>query len=181
MVLINLADGFEEIEALTVVDLLRRAEVDARTVSLNGSNCVKGAHGIDVMTDLRFETADYEGAEMMVLPGGMPGAVNLQNHEGLKGHILEFDRQGKYLAAICAAPMVFGRHGILKGRRATIYPGMEAELKGAEYVESPVVRDGNLITSQGPATAMAFALELVAILKGDEVAREIKKGLLLER
>lgn len=181
MVYIHLATGFEEIEALTAVDLLRRVGVEALTVSVTGEKQVEGAHGIPVVADLLFEEADYSRCEMIVLPGGMPGALGLRDHEGLREQILRFHEEKKLLAAICAAPMVFGHHGILAGKKATIYPGMEAHLKGAEAVDSPVVRDGNLITSQGPSTAMAFALELVTALKGAATAADLKKDLLLER
>jgi 4-methyl-5(b-hydroxyethyl)-thiazole monophosphate biosynthesis len=181
MVFIHLANGFEEIEALTVVDLLRRVDMDVRTVSVTGEKNVEGAHGIRVVSDLLFEEADYDSCDMIVLPGGLPGAFGLRDHEGLKKQILRFQQEDRPLAAICAAPLVFGSHGVLKGRRATIYPGMEENLTEAETVDAPVVQDGNLITSQGPGTAMAFALQIVEFFCGKEKVENLKQSLLWER
>ena len=181
MVYIHLAEGFEEIEALTPCDLLRRVGVDVKTVSVTGEKVVTGAHSIRVEADLLFEEADYDGCSMIVLPGGLPGAFNLQDHEGLEAQIRKFAEEDRPLAAICAAPLVFGAHGVLNGRKATIYPGMEANLTGGEAVDKPVVWDGNLITSQGPGTAMEFALTIVNFFKGEEVTLDLRKDLLLER
>ena len=179
MILVHLATGFEEVEALTCVDILRRVDLDARLVSVTDDIYVEGAHGITVKADLMFDDVDYSKCEMIVLPGGLPGAYNLRDHQGLRKEILEFAEAGKGLAAICAAPLVFGDLGILEGRKATIYPGMEEELKGAESIGFPVVRDMNLITSQGPATAMRFAVALVSYFKGKEVADELEEDLLM--
>ena len=118
---------------------------------------------------------------MIVLPGGLPGAYGLRDHAGLCREIVRFAEDGKPIAAICAAPLVLGYHDVLQGRKATIYPGMEEFLTGGIHVDKPVVRDGNLITGQGPAFAMEFALELAAFLKGEETARTMRKDLLLER
>lgn len=181
MIYVHLADGFEEIEALTIVDLLRRAELDAKTVSITGKKQVMGTHGVPVEADLLYQEADYENCGMIVLPGGMPGAENLGNHQGLTAHIRCFAENGKYLAAICAAPMVFGEQGVLEGKRATIYPGMEDFLKGARPQEENVVVDGTVITSRGPATAMPFALKLVEILKGADAAAQLARDLLWDR
>ena len=181
MVFIHLAEGFEEIEALTPCDLLRRVGIDAKLVSVTGSKTVKGAHGIHVEADFLFEDADYSKCTMIVLPGGLPGAFNLQDHKGLEAEIRKFSEEGRPLAAICAAPLVFGAHGVLHGRKATIYPGMEAHLEGALALNQPVVCDGNLITSQGPGTAMDFALAIVNFICGEEVTAELKRDLLLER
>ena len=181
MVLIHLATGFEEIEALTVCDLLRRVDVEVQTVSMTGEKIVEGAHGIRVEADGMFDPAKYDDCSMIVLPGGLPGAFNLQDHKGLEEQIRKFAEADRPLAAICAAPLVFGAHGVLKGRNATIYPGMEANLTGAAAVDQPVVRDGNLITSQGPGTAMEFALEIVNFFRGEEVTADLRKDLLLER
>jgi 4-methyl-5(b-hydroxyethyl)-thiazole monophosphate biosynthesis len=117
---------------------------------------------------------------MIVLPGGQPGTDNLMNNEDLMQKVMEFSQEGKYLAAICAGPMIFGQLGILADKKATIYPGMESHLKQGDYKDLPVVVDGNIITSQGPATAMAFALELVGILKGSDAKKEVAKGLLFK-
>jgi len=178
MVYVHLADGFEEVEALTVVDLLRRAGIDTETVSVTGRLPVTGSHGIKVVADILFEDAVYTGCEFIVLPGGMPGAANLAAHEGLHEKILSFHNRGKGLAAICAAPMVFGQAGILKGRKATCYPGFEKELEGAETVTDAVVSDRGVITSRGPATAMPFALAIIEEVRGKETADEIAGGLL---
>jgi len=180
MVYVHLADGFEEIEALTIVDLLRRAEIETETVSITGRLPVTGAHGIKVVADILFEDAVYAGCDFIVLPGGMPGASNLGAHEGLQEKILSFHNQGKGLAAICAAPLVFGRAGILEGKKATCYPGFEKELEGAEVVTDAVVSDNGVITSRSPATAIPFALAIIEAVKGKETADEIAGGLLYE-
>lgn len=180
MIYVHLATGFEEIEALTIVDVLRRCGCDIQLVSVTGNGSVEGAHGITVESDVLFEDADYENCNMIVLPGGMPGTVNLLAHKGLCDMIGRFAREERYLAAICAAPMVLGQLGVLKGKKATIYPGMESELKGAEALSDRVVRDGAVITSKGPGTAMEFALELGGILCGRDVAEETRQGLLYD-
>ena len=178
MVYVHLATGFEEIEALTIVDLLRRANIEVQTVSITGEKRVVGTHGVPVEADILYEEADYENCQMIVLPGGLPGAEHLGNHEGLTSHIRCFAENGKYLAAICAAPRVFGAQGVLEGKKATIYPGMEELLKGARPQSDLVVEDGTVITSRGPATAMPFALKLVEILKGKEVSSQLEQDLL---
>lgn len=180
MIYVHLAEGFEEIETLTVVDILRRAEISVKTVSMEKTLEVKGAHGISVKADIMFSDADYEECEMIVLPGGMPGTSNLMKNEDLLNRIKEFNQAGKNIAAICAAPMILGEIGMLAGKKATIYPGMENHLNQGEYKDMPVVIDGNIITSKGPATAMRFGLELVGVLKGSVVKEEISKGLLFE-
>lgn len=166
------ATGYEEVEALTVVDILRRAGIETNMVSLTGEKIVKSSHGIGICMDLLFEEID-DSADMLVLPGGIPGTPNLKAHAGLNDMIHSFDKAGKYLAAICAAPTVYGSLGLLEGRRATCYPGMEAELKGAIPVEEPVVADGNYITSRGLGTAIDFALKLVEVLIDREAADDI--------
>ena len=179
MVAVFLADGFEEIEALTVADVLRRAGKDAQLVSVSGNLMVTGAHGITVKADCLFEDADYAACEMLVLPGGMPGTKHLGEHQGLCRLLREFANDRKYIAAICAAPMVLGSLGLLKGRYATIYPGMESHLAGAACEKHVVVWDGNLITSQGPGTAMIFALAIVDALCGQEMGDRIAEELIL--
>ena len=181
MVYDHLADGFEEVEALTIVDVLRRAGVDVETVSMMEDSIVTGAHGINVEADIIYEETDYTACEMIVLPGGGLGAENLEAHQGLAKHIKCFADNGKLLAAICAAPMVFGTHGVIKGKKATIYPSMEDKLTGAEATGENVTVDGNVITGKGPATAMEFALTLAEILKGKETADEVAEGLLYSR
>ncbi len=180
MVYVHFADGFEEIEALMVIDVLRRAEVDVRMVSVSDSLTVTGGHGICVQTDLKFEDADYEFCEMIVLPGGMPGTKNLYAHQGLKNQILKFDDEGKWLAAICAAPMVLGELGLLKNHKAVCYPGWEKHLLGAELTEEPYVVSGNIITGRGVGVADLFALGIVKVLKGEENAISLSHKMLVE-
>jgi 4-methyl-5(b-hydroxyethyl)-thiazole monophosphate biosynthesis len=182
MVYVHLADGFEEIEALTVVDLLRRAGIETLTVSITGRLPVTGSHDIKVVADLLFEDAVYNTCDMIVLPGGMPGTKNLGEHAGLREKIYSFNNQGKWLAAICAAPSVLGQAGVLKGKKATCYPGFEKELTGADVITDtvtyPVVSDQKVITSRGASTAIAFALKIIEELKGKEKSEEIAKGIL---
>jgi 4-methyl-5(b-hydroxyethyl)-thiazole monophosphate biosynthesis len=178
MVYVHLADGFEEIEALTVVDLLRRAGIETWTVSMTERLPVKGSHEIKVIADVLFEDAVYSNCDMIVLPGGNPGFKNLDAHEGLLEKIYSFNNQGKWLAAICAAPSVLGHAGVLEGKKATCYPGLEKELTGADFVTDPVVSDQKVITSRGASTAIAFALKIIEELKGKEKSEEIAKGIL---
>lgn len=180
MVYVHLAYGFEELEALTVVDLLRRVEVPVQLVSVTGEKMVEGAHGIGVEADVLFEDADYGACEMIVLPGGLPGTFGLRDHEGLCGKITEFAEAGKKVSAICAAPLVLGKLGVLEGRKATIYPGMEEHLAGAQPAPGRVVKDENIITSQGPGTAMDFALAIVEEFCGTQVAEDLRKDLILK-
>lgn len=178
MIFVHLAEGFEEIEAITIADVVRRGGIEAKLVSVTGNRIVKGAHGIEIASDLLMEEADYAGCDMIALPGGMPGAHNLRDNKELCRQIAKFDAEGKALAAICAAPLVFGSLGILCGRKATIYPGLEEQLGGAEYIPFPVVRDGNIITAQGPSSAMNFGIAIVKYFKGEEAGDLVAKGLL---
>lgn len=179
MVYVHLADGFEEIEALTVVDVLRRADIDVKTVSVMKEKMVRGSHGITVIADLIFEEADYEKCEMIVLPGGMPGTTNLAGHEGLALQLSTFAREDKWLAAICAAPSVLGRLSLLKGKRATSFPGFKDQMIGAEYVDERVVRDGKLVTSRGPGTALEFSLKLVELLRDEQVSDALRTSMIV--
>lgn len=182
MIYIHLAEGFEEVEALTAVDVLRRAEIETCTVSITGDKTVKGTHGISVEADMLYEDADYASCEMIVLPGGLPGADYLNAHEELKKHIVCFAKDAdKKLAAICAAPQVFGTCGILDGKNATVYPGMEETLKGGKATGENVTVDGNIVTGMGPAIAMEFALKLVEEIKGKTVADEVAEDMLFDR
>ena len=178
-VYMHLAEGFEEIEALTVVDVLRRAEIEIETVSVTGNKEVKGAHHIKVRTDMLFEEAEYDKCDMMVLPGGMPGTVNLERHKELCEHIKEFNDKGKWIAAICAAPKILGNLGMLSEKPATCYPGFEGELKGAIIKDEPVVQAGRIITSKGPGTAIAFSLKLVEVLKERKIAEKISEEMMV--
>lgn len=179
MVYLYLAEGFEEIEAVTIADVLRRGGADVKTVS-TGTKLLKGAHGIAVEADLTIDEADTAGCEMIIFPGGMPGTINLKKDRRVTDIITAFAKDSnKTIAAICAAPMILGGLGILKGKKATIYPGMEDGLTGAEPCEDKVVTDGNIITSKAPGTAMEFALELLAVLKDKAIAEEVRKGLVM--
>ncbi len=165
-----LADGFEEIEAVTIIDILRRAEVDVTTASVSGSALVKGAHHVEVRADKLFEDVDFRDIDMIILPGGMPGAQNLNNHKGVQDRILDFSAAGKMIGAICAAPMVLGNLGLLENRNVTCYPGFGNYLKKARLKNDAVVEDRNLVTANGPAAAVEFALKLVEKLKGRDMA-----------
>lgn len=176
LVYVFLADGFEEIEGLTVVDLLRRADCDVRTVSVMGRKAITGSHQIQLEADIVFEDMDGR-ADMLVLPGGLPGTNHLKAHRGLAKLLTSRYEQGDWVAAICAAPSVFEGLGFLKNRRATSYPGCIGEEVG-QYLEQPVVKDGNVITSRGVGTAIPFALKLIEVLKGAEKADEIASSII---
>lgn len=176
-VCVFLADGFEEIEGLTVVDLLRRAGVDTQMVSIKEERMVTGSHQISVLADVCFKEADFSGTELLVLPGGMPGTKNLGAYSPLTDLLVQFYNEGKQVAAICAAPSVLGDLGILKGKKAACYPGFEERLTGAEVVFDKVAVDGNVTTSRGMGTAIPFALSLVEQLVSKEKAAELKKGI----
>lgn len=171
------ADGFEEIEGLTVVDMLRRVGVETVMVSVNDSKTVTGAHGIVIQADGVFTDYSYEDGTMAVLPGGMPGTNHLMAHVGLKEVLLSYHREKKYLAAICAAPSVLGMNGLLTGRHATCYPGFEEKLLGAKTMPDAVVMDGTIITSRGMGTAIAFGAALVSVLVNDEAAEDLLKAI----
>lgn len=174
-----LAAGFEEIEAIATLDILRRAGLNVESVSISNDKEVTGAHGITVAADRLFSEVDFSEADMLILPGGMPGTKNLNAHEELKALLLAHSKAGKQLAAICAAPMILGQLGILEGKEATCYPGNEVHLKGAILSEYMIVQDGNVITASGPGVAAEFALQIVEHYFGDEKMEEISKALLL--
>lgn len=180
MVYLFLADGFEEIEALTPVDVLRRAGVEVTTVGVTGID-VTGSHGITVRADIGAEEAlsrlEYAPEiEMIILPGGMPGAKNLDESPLVDSFIKAALDADAYLAAICAAPMIYGKRALLKGRDATCYPGFEKYLDGANYYEASVVVDGSFITSDGMGSALDFALQLVTLLKGDDAGEALARS-----
>lgn len=175
------ADGFEEIEAFTAIDTLRRAGLNVEIVSVTPDEIVVGAHDVSVLCDINFENCDFFDAELLLLPGGMPGAATLDKHEGLRKLILDFAAKGKPIAAICAAPMVLGKLGLLKGKKATCYPSFEQYLDGAECVNAHVVRDGNIITGMGPGAAMEFALTIVDLLVGKEKVDELVEAMCVKR
>lgn len=178
---IFLAEGFEEIEALTVVDLLRRAGIEITTASITGSRQVCGSHGIKVEADALFEDINFDDTDMIILPGGMPGTDNLDACEPLKARIREFADAGKKLSAICAAPRVLGKMGVLSGKRATCYPGNEELLKGADPQTTEVVKDGNFITSRGMGTAIPFGLAIIEEFQGKEAADDMAKKIIFRQ
>lgn len=175
MIYLFLADGFEEIEALSCVDILRRAELEVETVGVTGKR-VNGAHGITVDADITIDACGE--AEMLVLPGGSVGTNNLAASAELAKLLKSAADRGAYLAAICAAPTVLGGLGLLEGKRAVCYPGLEDKLSGADKRTDRVCVDGKIITSRGPGTTAEFALTLVEILKGRGVADSLRKGML---
>ncbi|HAA24557.1 MAG TPA: DJ-1 family protein [Ruminiclostridium sp.] len=177
MVYVMLADGFEEIEALTVVDVLRRVDIKTYTVSIGAERTVTGAHNIPVIADLLISEADLEGADMVVLPGGMPGSTNLDKSAALEKAIESRVSQKKWMAAICAAPFILGKRGYLKGKEAICYPGFEKELIGAIIKNEKVVISDNFITSKGPGTALDFALAIVSVLRDKNTADELRAGM----
>ena len=174
-----LADGFEEIEAISIIDILRRAGVEVTIVSITTYYVAKGAHNVKVDTDDIFENINFLSYDMLVLPGGMPGAENLNNHEGVREQLKAFATEGKEIAAICAAPMVLGDLGLLEGKNATCYPSFEPTLKGANVSSDAVVVDGNITTGKGPGYAFEFALTLVEKLVGADVRKQVESGMLL--
>ena len=177
MVYVFLADGFEEIEAITSIDVLKRAELDVQMISVTGSLTVQGAHGISVVCDRAFSSCDFKEAKAIVLPGGMPGADTLSKHKGLLELIKNLVGSSTYLAAICAAPMVFGKMGILENRKVVCYPGFEDQLTGAKIEDSLVAVDGQFVTGKGPGASMDFALTLVQLLKDKATAEQLTKDL----
>lgn len=175
-----LANGFEEIEALATVDILRRAGIDAITVSISPSLQVKGAHDIEVTADMTLVDVKNDESDWLILPGGMPGATNLAECKPLCDMLSKHHTKKGHIAAICASPaVVLAPLGILDGKEATCYPGFEGALKNCKVGYRPVVVDGNVITANGPATAIAFALAIVANALCEEKAREIAEGLLV--
>lgn len=177
-VLVPLAEGFEEIEAVTVVDLLRRAGIDVRTASL-GDARVTGSHGIPVEADISVDAVDVADYDMIVLPGGMPGAAHLGQDPRIITLLRRFADTGRYTAAICAAPGVLAAAGLLDNRRATSFPGFLApdSAPGIRLSDAPVVVDGKVVTSRGPGTATEFSLELIELLCGRQAAEAVASRL----
>jgi 4-methyl-5(b-hydroxyethyl)-thiazole monophosphate biosynthesis len=178
MVFVYIAEGFEEIEAITPVDVLRRGGLKVETVSVEKDLQVIGAHGIPIVCDRTLAESEMIRADALILPGGMPGALGLLHSTVLLDRIRRENAKGTLICAICAAPMVLAGAGILEGRKAVIYPGMEAEIKDAVPCSDRVCVDENLITSLGPATAMPFALEILKALTDAHTREEIKEGML---
>lgn len=179
MVYVMLADGFEEIEALAVVDILRRGDVNVKTVSVYGDDTVSGAHDIAVVPDIKFCDIK-DDIDMIVLPGGIPGTPNLQSNKELEKLLVKSYNEGKYIAAICAAPMILGQLNFLVEKKATCYPSFEKYLNGAQCSTDKVCVDNNIITSRGAGTAHDFAFSLLSILKGSDASKDIRGAMLYE-
>lgn len=175
-VYVFLADGFEEIEGLTVVDLMRRAGIEVTTVSIKEETAIEGSHHILLSADTTFGKCDFSDADMLVLPGGGLGTENLEKFEPLGKLVTSYCEKGGKIAAICAAPRVFAGLGLLNGKKATCYPSVMEQLTGAVKSEDAVVVDGNITTSRGLGTAIDFSLELIAQLISKEKADEIAKS-----
>ncbi|MBR4047402.1 MAG: DJ-1/PfpI family protein [Bacteroides sp.] len=173
------ADGFEEIEAMAPVDILRRAGMQVVMVSVTDDEIVKGAHGVSMFCDKNIVNCDFSDAGLLLLPGGMPGAASLGESEMLCKALLKQVEAGKPVAAICAAPMVLGKLGILKGKKATCYPGYEAYLEGAEYTARLVEQDGNIVTGKSPGASIPFAMTLVEMLVSKEMRQELEAGMMV--
>lgn len=174
MVYLFLANGFETIEALAVVDMLRRAKIDVKTVGVTGK-IVTSSHKIDVTADIEIDEFDVKDADAVVLPGGMPGTLNLEADKTVQGAIDYCVENKKYICAICAAPSILGHKGLLKGKEAICFPGFENDLTGAILSDKYVVTDGLIITARGAGVAVDFGLEIVKALKGEETAENVRK------
>jgi len=177
-VLIPLAQGCEELEAVTVIDLLRRAGITVVTAGLDKAP-VKASRGVQLIPDTTLDEAIKQSFDMIVLPGGLPGADHLNNDARIHKLLQEMYQQGKYTAAICAAPKVLADAGLLANKSATSYPGVldKMQVPQMQFIESPVVKDGQIITSRGPGTAMDFALELIETLVGRDIRTQVEMGL----
>lgn len=173
-VLLPLAEGFEEIEASSVIDVLRRSGIDVVTAGLPAT-MLKGMHGVTFMADKRMEELNIDKFDALVLVGGIPGYINLGKSSSVMGAIKKFNSENKLIAAICASPSILTKAGILENKKATIYPGMEREVPRPR--DGRVIVDGNIITSQGPGTSIEFALKIVETLLGKEKSEEIKRSL----
>lgn len=176
-----IANGSEEIEALTVVDVLRRAGVEIKTVSITGAKEVSLSHGVKMECDLTIEQCDFSDADMLLLPGGLPGATNLNEHEGVRKAMLAQYNAGKKVGAICAAPLVLGSLGILQGKKATCYPGFEDQMTGAEYTAEVFTIDGNVITGCGPAATLPYSYAILEMLGYNNEALALKEGMMFNK
>jgi 4-methyl-5(b-hydroxyethyl)-thiazole monophosphate biosynthesis len=179
-VLVPLLEGFEEIEAVTIIDVLRRADVHV-IVAGDRAGPVRGSHGIGVVADVSLDEVDADELAMIALPGGMPGAARLAEHAVVQRLIRAVRDHAGYTAAVCAAPIALGAAGVLQGKAATCYPGFENRLGGADAREDRVVVDGKVVTSRGPGTALEFALTLVSLLVGPQKEAALEQGMLVAR
>lgn len=179
-VCIFFAEGFEEVEALAVSDIMRRAKVETILVSVTGEKMVTSSRKIKIETDQLFEEMDFSEVDMLVLPGGIPGMPNLSACQPLMDLVMKFYKEEKYIAAICASPSIFGKLGLLKGKKATSNPEFMDQLEGALLTTEEVAVDGKVITSRGMGTTIPFALTLVSLLKGNEVSEAVRKAIVYE-
>lgn len=178
MVYAFFAEGLEEIEGLAVVDVLRRAGIPTEIISITNQREVTGSHNITIQADKCIHEINIDEAEILFLPGGIPGTPNLAACQLLMEAVKRFDENGKRLAAICAAPSILGEMGILRGKKATCYPGFEGKLQGAECVMDKVVTDGNITTAKGMGAAIELGLELIRILQGEDAAESMKEKII---
>ncbi len=178
-VVVPLADGFEEIEAMAIIDVLRRAGIEVTAAGLH-SGPIQGAHRVKVVADATIDTISADDFDMIILPGGQPGSDNLNANERVRTLIRDFNAKGKLTGAICAAPYVLAAAGILEGKKATSFPSYSGKLAGAIYQEKTVVEDGKIMTSRGPGTAVYFALAIAERLVGKEKANSIKEAMLVK-
>ncbi len=181
-VYVFLATGFEELETIAPIDIFRRAGIDIKTVSVKDTRYVDSTHGVTIKADLIFRETDFDNASMLILPGGMPGADELAACYRLGKALQTHHENGGLIGAICAAPMVLGKLGILKGLRATCYPGFEVHLEGAIYVpDQPVVTSRNITTAYGPGAAFDFGFTLLSQLVDSRVVETIKNGMMVKK
>lgn len=180
MVYFFIAEGFEEIEALCPIDLLRRAGVEVKTVGIGG-NMITGAHGITLATDITDAEFSYDSPEMIFLPGGMPGTLNLAASDTVRSAIEAAHADGAYILAICAAPMILGQMGLLRGKEAICYPGFEDKLEGAEISDKTIALDGKIATAAGMGVALDFGLLAVSLLCGEKCAEDLRHAVIADR
>ena len=173
-VLVFIADGTEEVECLTIVDILRRAGIESPLISITNSRNIISSHNVKIEADFTFEEYDKNDADMLFIPGGMPGTTNMSNHDGLAALIKQYADEGKRVSAVCAGPSVIGRLGLLNGKKATCFPGWEDKLIGAEVTGEEFVTDGIYTTGRGLGACVDMALEMVRLLEGEELALDIK-------
>jgi 4-methyl-5(b-hydroxyethyl)-thiazole monophosphate biosynthesis len=176
--LIFLGTGYEEVEMLTVVDMLRRADISIDMVSITGAREVTSSHKVTITADKLLEEVDFSAADMLILPGGIPGTPNLRSCETLCRQLKTFATNGKWVAAVCAAPTILGELEILKGKKATCYPSFSDKLATGDYVKQPVVVDGHVITSRGMGTCIEFAGAIIEALKDKATADAVKQAII---